>query len=271
MSLYDINGNSISTGSSSSNCLNGKTLCCAGDSLTEGAGIKDIFPSEKTRPTYGRVCSELNNMEFTNAGISGSTITNITVNGTFRNGFSVDRYKNIGEKDYLTLWFGFNDFRYGPQSFKDVYCQETYGDYYDKLDYNTKVTVNEVKDWNAIFVGDVDSTDNTTWLGAWNVVLNYLTKNYPDMHIGVILPIVTDEKLKAPMRDGLVTICKKYGIPYIDSMNVNDWCSFGFTEGISEDMKNYYFTTRTGDGYLHPNERAYRIMANQLTEFLKRI
>lgn len=271
MAVYDINGNELETSSSSSNYLSGKSLCCAGDSLTDGVALSTLYPQEKTRPTYGRVCAENNNMQFTNAGWSGSTMTNITIGGSFRNGFSVDRYKNIGDKDYLTLWFGFNDFRYGAEALKDVYCQEHFSKYYKDCTSEEKAQCNNFKNWNETFVGTLDSTDNTTWCGAWNVVLNYLTRNYPDMHIGVILPIITDGNLKDPMRNNLVAICKKYGIPYIDSMNVNEWTSFGFTDGLSTEMQNYYFTTRTADGYLHPNERCNRMMANYLTDFLHKM
>lgn len=261
MSLYDINGNQLENGSSSSNCLNGKKLCCAGDSLTAGAGVGTV-----SKLTYGGICAELNNMIFTNAGANGATLSTAKPTNSF-----VTRYKNVEENDYLILWFGYNDFRYGVSNLKNIYCQETYSTNYADCTAEQKATCDALKDWSTAFVGDINGTDTATWLGSWNVVLNYYTKTYPDMHIGVILPIITDDKLKEPMREGLATICKKYGIPYIDSMNVNDWCCFGFTEGISEEMKNYYFTTRTGDGYLHPNERAYRIMANQLTEFLCRI
>lgn len=260
MAIYDINGNQV-TGGSSGNCLEGKSLCCAGDSLTAGAGVGTV-----SALTYGAVCAERNGMTFTNAGANGATLSTAKPTNAF-----VNRYQSVGKHDYLILWFGFNDFRYGAGHLKDLYCQEKYSANYADCTSEQKAECDAVKDWNTAFVGDESSTDAATWCGAWNTVLSYFTKTYPDMHIGVILPIITSESLKDPMREALVTICRKYGIPYIDSMDVNDWCCFGFTEGLSSEMQSYYFTTRTGDGYLHPNERAYRMMANQLTEFLCRI
>lgn len=261
MAIYDINGNQLSGSASASgaaNCLSGKTLCCAGDSLTAGGGV-----SGNASLTYGGICAKNNSMTYTNMGTNGATLT--TCNPT--NNFML-RYESITEHDYLTFWFGFNDSRYGRENLKDIYCQEHYGaDYYD-CTAEQRTACDAAKDWTAAFVGEIDGTDAATWCGAWNTVLTHFTQTYPDMHIGVILPVIAVDALKEPMRDALVTLCKKYGVAYIDSMDANDWCSFGFTEGLSSEMKAYYLTTRTGDGYLHPNERAYRIMANQFTEFL---
>lgn len=261
MTIYDINGNQLESNSIDLNCLSGKSLCCAGDSLTAGGGVNNV-----SALTYGGICAENNNMTFTNAGVNGATITTAKPTNSF-----ATRYQNVGEQDYLILWFGFNDFRYGVSHLKDVYCQEKYTANYADCTDEQKAECDAVQDWNTAFVGDIDTTDIATWCGAWNTVLTHFTQTYPDMHIGVILPIITTVALKDPMRNVLITICKKYGIPYIDSMNANDWCSFGFTDGLGDEMKNYYLANRTGDGYLHPNERAYRIMANQLTEFLCRI
>lgn len=263
MAIYDINGNQLASGTSGGviNCLSGKTLCCTGDSLTAGAGVDRDWTK-----TYGGICAANNGMVYTNGGTNGATLTTCNPTNNF-----ILKYQNVKAHDYLTFWYGFNDARYGRENLKNIYCQENYSAAYDDCTTEQKAECNAAKDWNEAFVGDIDGTDTATWCGAWNTVFTHLTHTYPDMRIGVILPIISVEELKDPMRDALVTLCKKYGIPYIDSMNVNDWCCFGFTEGLSSEMQSYYFTTRTADGYLHPNERAYRMMANQFTEFLCRI
>lgn len=262
MAIYNINGDQLSGDiSGAANCLSGKTLCCVGDSLTAGYAVDKDY-----KRAYGYLCAVQNGMTYTNGAANGATLTTCNASNNF-----VSRYQNIGEHDYLIFWLGFNDFRYGVENLKNIYCQEKYSaDYADCTD-EQKAECNGAKDWNAAFVGDIDGTDTATWCGAWNTVLSYYTQTYLDMHIGIILPIITTEALIEPMRGALVTLCKKYGIPYIDSMDVNDWCSFGFNEGIGTDTKALYLANRTGDGYLHPNDRAYRFMANQLTEFLCRI
>lgn len=111
MAIYDINGNKLvssSSGADGANCLNGKSLCCAGDSLTAGAGVDNV-----SALTYGAVCAANNGMTFTNAGANGATISTAKPTNTF-----VSRYQNIGQHDYLVLWFGFNDFRYGVTNLK---------------------------------------------------------------------------------------------------------------------------------------------------------
>lgn len=194
MAIYDIYGSCLMSDAAVGSILKGKSLCCVGDSLTAGAGVNNVFSL-----TFGGICADQNGMSFTNAGTNGATIT--TCNAT--NNFML-KYQNIKEHDYLVFWYGFNDFRYGPKSFMNVYCQETYGDVYDNLDYDTKMEALSAKDWDSIFVGDIDGTDSATWCGAWNTVLSHFTKTYPDMHIGVILPIITSAALKEPMRNALV-------------------------------------------------------------------
>ena len=63
----------------------------------------------------------------------------------------MNRYKAIPkDADYITLWFGINDSGHTN-------------------------------------LGELADTTNLTFYGAWNVVLEYLIKNYPFAKIGIII------------------------------------------------------------------------------------
>ena len=64
-----------------------------------------------------------------------------------------------------------------------------------------------------IHLGTIDDTDNTTFYGAWNVVLEYLIAHHPYAHIGILVSngCETDD-----YRLATIEVAKKWGIPYID-------------------------------------------------------
>ena len=84
---------------------------------------------------------------------------------------------DFSDADYITLYFGINDSQ------------------------------------KPIPIGTIDDADNSTFYGAWNVALDYLTTNYPFAHIGIIIsngcntsayPTATKE------------VAEKWGIPFLD-------------------------------------------------------
>ena len=68
----------------------------------------------------------------------------------------------------------------------------------------------------SVPIGTLSDTDNTTFLGAWNIVLTWLITNRPNAKIGIIASngCDTEEYSKAS-----VQAAKKYGILYIDEEN----------------------------------------------------
>ena len=61
-------------------------------------------------------------------------------------------------------------------------------------------------------MGNIDDTTNTTYYGAWNVVLEYLIEHYPNAKIGIIITNLSTLAFRNATRE----IAKKWGIPYLD-------------------------------------------------------
>lgn len=135
--------------------LEGKSLVACGDSITEG-----IDPEGGYFKNYAELVAERNNMTYHNCGRSGSTMTNIAD----RNPFSGDRYLNLPDFDYLTLWFGWNDGAYAP-------------------------------------LGTIDDEVDTTFYGAYKKVLSYLIKTYPTKKIGLVVPYMHNSDFQQAVRD----------------------------------------------------------------------
>ena len=165
--------------------LYGKKLCVCGDSLTYGAYADT--DENNNRKTYAYYTAKRNNMTLTVNAVSGSTLTSFKEGETgggaaFTYGGNYARYKRLGnDLDYITIWFGLND---------NTYLSKTNG------------------------IGTIDSTDVTTFYGAWNTVLQYLIDKYPTAKIGIIVTYGASQEI----RDATRNICKKYGIPPLDFM-----------------------------------------------------
>lgn len=145
-----------------SDVLFGKKWVACGDSFTHGdfSGIEDpdAYTIRDGRyagqfRVYPFIIGNRCGMEVINEAVNGSTITNLH-NDDSRN-FSWSRYRSgiFEGADYITLAFGIND------------C---------------------TSHQNAP-IGTLEDTDNTTFCGAWNVVLRYLISTYPLAKIGILL------------------------------------------------------------------------------------
>lgn len=107
----------------------------------------------------------------------GISGTTMTNNGS-QNAFSVNRYKNIPlDSDYITIWFGIND--------------------------------------SAGTIGTIDDTENTTFYGAWNVVLTYLLNNMPST---TKIGLVATHNSGGEKRTAVLNIANKYGLKVFDIM-----------------------------------------------------
>jgi hypothetical protein len=183
-----------------SNPLWGKKYVACGDSFTQGDfndwedenGLKKrespvIWDFDwQMFKTYPWWIAKRNNMTVINDGLCGSIIPlsreyqeGVEGKGiNDRNPFSLERYKNIPEDtDYCTIWFGIND------------SAKTY-------------------------LGSIDDTDNKTFYGAWNVVLEWILENRPKMKLGII---VTGSGLPE-WREATRQVARKWGVPYLDIM-----------------------------------------------------
>lgn len=186
------------TAEASGNILYGKKWAVCGDSFTNGdfsGGESECFesgPFAGKYKTYGYLIADRNQMEIQHLAVGGMTMAMPPVPGTFTNAFSNGVYKTIDEDvDYITLYFGINDSHHRPSS--------TGSDGEDQT--------------GVITIGTIDDTENTTFYGAWNVVLEYLISHHPYAHIGILVSngCETDE-----YRVATIAVARKWGIPYID-------------------------------------------------------
>jgi hypothetical protein len=175
--------------SDSFNILNGKKWIACGDSFTaagyyntDGVPFNEYtFASGRfagKNRTYPWIIGLRNNMDIVNMAVSGMSMANSTGSNAF---VLNDFYKGIpSDADYITLKFGINDLNHGTA------------------------------------IGTIDSTDTTTFYGAWNVVMDYITGNYPLAKVGII---VTNGLNSANQyADAIIAVAKKWGVPYLDEV-----------------------------------------------------
>ena len=172
-------------------------------------------------------------MTFVNAGIDGSTMAEPSDGDTTRNPFSGTRYTAIpADTDYLTLWFGINDAAHDT-------------------------------------LGTIDDNDNTTFYGAWNVVLQYYLTNMPWMKILIIVTVGATEEYRQAVRD----VAEKWGYPVLDWMKDETIPAFFEKDGMCETAKAL---RRSAFGYNgpvsgHPNPEWHIYESTIIEQRLKMI
>ena len=162
------------------NVLWGKKWVACGDSFTEG----DFNTSEEDflfadglykgqKKVYPFFIGRRNHMTVINEARCGSTMTDLSKR---KDAFSITRYKSIPEDtDYITLHFGINDDKKSP-------------------------------------IGEITDTENTTFFGAWNTVLEYLLTSFPYTKIGIIVP----NGCSKAYTDAIRAVARRWGVPYLD-------------------------------------------------------
>lgn len=228
-----------------SNPLWGKKWVACGDSFTEGdfngasdSDYKDVDGNKKVYPYF---IGKRNNMTVINEARCGTIMaldksyvadpTKVSI--TTRNPFSLNRYKAIPkDADYITLWFGINDSGHTN-------------------------------------LGELADTTNLTFYGAWNVVLEYLIKNYPFAKIGIIITDRGGEKYRQATRE----VAAKWGIPYLDMMGDDKVPVMMYRENslalckTAGDLRNKAFTV--SDTNSHPNWRAHEYQSTFIENFMR--
>lgn len=228
-----------------SNPLWGKKWIACGDSFTEGdfngATDSDWKDADGNKKVYPYFIGKRNNMTVINEAKCGTIMaldksyvadpTKVSI--TTRNPFSLNRYKAIPkDADYITLWFGINDSGHTN-------------------------------------LGELADTTNLTFYGAWNVVLEYLIKNYPFAKIGIIITDRGGEKYRQATRE----VAAKWGIPYLDMMGDDKVPVMMYRENslglckTAGDLRNKAFTV--SDTNSHPNWRAHEYQSTFIENFMR--
>ena len=160
----------------SSNVLYGKKWVACGDSFTVGGSSGEFTegPYAGVDISYPYFIGMRNNMEIVNKAVGGMTLTYLTGR---TNDFSSAVYQTIdADADYITLQFGINDLNY------------------------------------AAPIGTIDDTANTTFYGAWNIVMEHIIVNHPTAKIGIIVTYGSS----LPYANATIAIAEKWGIPYLN-------------------------------------------------------
>ena len=124
---------------------------------------------------------------------------------------------------------------------------------------------------NPLNYGTVEDNTTDTTFGCMNVTLDKLINNYPNAVIGVIIPTpwggINDYSVNKENANnyinGLIEICKKKSIPYLDlyhKSNLAPW---------NENNANLYFHGTNETDTTHPNTLGHKRISPQSVEFIK--
>lgn len=221
--------------------LSGKKLVACGDSFTQYTNAQ--FPSGPyagKNKTYPYLIGLRNDMVVENLAVSGSTIA---VNSGTQTKFSETLYTTIpADADYILIKYGINDSH------------------------------------QNIPIGTINDNTNTTFYGAWNVVMSYIIEHYPLAKVGIIVSNGLDYSSSAP--DGSYyakatkDIAKKYGIPTLnewDDPNVPLLNRTGRTD-VDDDVRTIRNETfRVSPTNTHENWQCQEYESSFVEDFLKRL
>ena len=243
------------------NILYSKKWAVCGDSFSNGdfTGLTDnntitngIYAGKNK--VYGYLIGNRNNMVIQHMALGGRTLAT-PADLSFTNSFSYiqnqtanSNYTQIDEDaDYATFYFGINDSHHRPGA-----------------------TGSDGEDQTGIIeVGTIDDNSNTTFYGAWNVMLEWLLVNRPFTKLGIIVSngCETDE-----YRVATISIAKKWGIPYID-LNGDERTPMmlrSTNPNISSSAKAARLNSqRVSETNTHPNTKAHEYESTFIENFLR--
>lgn len=195
------------------NPLNGKKMCCNGTSIMYGAGYNGGF---------AKIIADRNNMQLVNNAVSGGTICSGTVDG------------------------GGNNKHWISTSMKDL---PTDGDYY--IFEGWVNDCNSSTNMGKITWGYENELDTTTFCGAFELCCKTLIEKFHGKKVGYIFVHriwQPTDTLAESFYNNIITILKKWGIPYLDLMNEIP------SLNLIGNLKQTY--TNNADGW-HPNKEGY--------------
>lgn len=117
---------------------------------------------------------------------------------------------------------------------------------------------------NAVPLGTLGSTDETTFYGAYESLVRGLIGKYHGKAIGLFTPIPrrSDTGGLATYADAIINVAKKFSIPCLDLYR-----SAGLDPHF-DIINNTYFKIQDG---LHPNAEGHKILARRIIHFLESI
>ena len=213
--------------------LNGITVACLGDSITEGVGA-----TSNEKIWHQQLKENCGMKECINYGISGTRFALQKVPSdcpNFDRHFisRVDAMRD--DVDLVLVFGGTNDYGHGDAPF-----------------------------------GRFEDREETTFYGACHVLMQKLIEKYTDKPIIFMMPLhrTDDDKPATSMKSQILKdfvdaekqVCEYYSIPVIDLFGASGMCS------AVESQNKFYFA----DG-LHPNDVGHAKIAKIVENFLKNL
>ena len=226
--------------SASSSILGHKKWYAFGDSFTHGDFTGYVDPQGHTgtdSDAYDSTKGMYKTWAYWIAKRNNMKLTNLAVNGAKTTYLTTnDLYKSVPLNcDYVTFMLGLND---------------------------TSAS------------GDIDSTDPTTWHGAWNVTLNWLRANRPHTRVGIIIP---PSWLGNSWRSEIEAVANRHGIPFLNlysdpkvpallgSLNGSKLAKKDMDQAISIAVTQ---NNVVSDSNEHPNVECFRQMSDSIEVFM---
>ena len=242
----------------------GDSITHANHALVEDIDVNDAYypidgysGTNYARKNYAYYIAQGNDFQWANYGYGGTTLHHCYPKGY--GGTSMATYPFVDDRmtqlkediewDYISIFFGYNDVIYGPAQQRDFWLTETYGEelgypvkdsqigaegfanaeqkaacdaatgYVDGVEYTDNTEY-----FFAKFLGTVDDTQTTTFLGAYNCALDYLTKKYPNAKILIVNPYVSGtNNTRKMLRNGVSAIAEKWGVSCMDFSDLSYW------------------------------------------------
>ena len=226
--------------------FNKKYVAC-GDSFTQGdfqySDEEYQFQSgdyQGENKVYPFIIGDRAGMNVVNLAVGGMALTS----GIRENSFTGrEIYKTIpSDANYITLKFGINDGHIGAP------------------------------------IGTIDDQTTETFYGAWNIVLDYLIRNYPDARIGIIVSNGLDS---IDYATATIAAAKKFGIPYLNEATGEDLPLLirSLRTDVGSGVKNFrnaQFRVAPNAQYpnnsnTHPNVKCHELESEIVEDFLRRL
>lgn len=223
------------------NILTNKKLVACGDSFTQYTNAQfenGIYQGQNK--VWPFLIGLRNNMNVVNMAVSGSTMA---INSYSNTNFANTLYTQIpSDADYIIIKYGIND-----------------------LNGSTPI-------------GTIDSTDDTTFYGAWNKVMQYIIANHPTAKIGIIVTNGLYMDINQPNNsyyaNAIIEIAKKYGIPTLNEWNDPNVPLLLRTgrNDVDESIRNIRLETfRVAPDNTHENYICQEYESTFIEEFLRRL
>lgn len=166
--------------------LTGKVWYAIGDSATHGDFTGVTSPKfadglyEGELKVYPFFIGNRTGIIVHNLAVNGATLATISDQPTRYQWSADDNYKDVGsDADIITIWIGANDM------------------------------------WQNVPIGSIDSTDPTTFYGAYNTILSWYITNRPNAKIGIVASFWCTQAYA----EASINIGAKYGIPVLNLYN----------------------------------------------------